>query len=98
MAEKSLVNDDAEMLGAGAAADELVELLEDVLELDDELPQPAINPATTSAGTIARFQPAMKLLLSTKAPHGGLLCPNPFRAGKPASRNLSHSGRSVHQY
>jgi hypothetical protein len=53
MAEKSLVNDEAETLGAGAAADELaLELLEVELELEDELPQAdTATPAVIASAT-----------------------------------------------
>jgi hypothetical protein len=50
MAEKSLVNDDAEMLGVEADEDveeEAAVELELALELEDELPQPAASAATT---------------------------------------------------
>ena len=63
------MNEDAEMLGAAppeAADDEVPALeleleLEFVeLELDDELPQPAMSAAATRLGTIARFQAVIK--------------------------------------
>jgi len=57
MAEKSLVNDAAEILGVApleAAAED--EELVVVLELDDELPQPAITAAAANAGTRPLFQ------------------------------------------
>jgi hypothetical protein len=70
MAEKSLVNDAAEMLGAAPpdAADDVPALelelaaaeLDFEVELDPELPQPAMTAAATSVGTIARFQAVIK--------------------------------------
>jgi hypothetical protein len=86
IAEKSLVNAAALRFGAGPLAAELdaeVALPEELeLELElDELPHPATpKAATTSVGTIARFQPVMKKLLSTKArwaPSGFCLAPIP---------------------
>jgi hypothetical protein len=67
MAEKSLVNADAETLGVAppdeAVLEELVAAL--VLELDDELPQPATTAATASMGRTARSQrTCIKNLLS----------------------------------
>jgi hypothetical protein len=74
MAEKSLVNDEAETLGAGAAADELaLELLEVELELD-ELPQadtatPAvIASATNTALLLSKCTLTSSILRCTTAP------------------------------
>jgi hypothetical protein len=93
MAEKSLVNADAEMLGA-APADVLAVLVPaaDELELDDELPQPASNPATTSAGTIARLQPAMKLLLSTEGASRWPSVSKSISPPEPGAQKSSHTG------
>jgi hypothetical protein len=69
---KSLVNEEAEMLGA-APLDELALALpeDELLELeDDELPQAAMNAAIASAGTRTRSQRGMKgTLLSLKTPY-----------------------------
>jgi hypothetical protein len=74
MAEKSLVNDEADMAAAGAlavpaaddVADAVVLALELALELeldDDELPQPAISTAASSVGANAHFPNLIELLL-----------------------------------
>jgi len=70
MAEKSFVNADAEILGVAppeAAADD--EELAVVLELEDELPQPAITTAAANAGTRAHFPTDISMSpLNTRAP------------------------------
>jgi hypothetical protein len=60
MAEKSLVNDVAEMLAAGAPPDVDVLADDDVDELELELPHPATNrpTATTSVNARARLRVA----------------------------------------
>jgi hypothetical protein len=72
MAEKSLVNDAAETVGVAppeAAADD--EELAVVLELEDELPQPAITAAAANAGTMAHFPTDISMPpLNTRAPDG----------------------------
>jgi len=67
MAEKSLVNDAAEILGVAppeAAADD--EELVVVLELDDELPQPAITAAAANAGTRPLFHTVIRISPQTR--------------------------------
>jgi hypothetical protein len=70
MAEKSLVNDAAEILGVAppeAAAED--EELVVVLELDDELPQPAITTAAANAGTRPHFPTDINISpLNARAP------------------------------
>lgn len=76
MAEKSFVNDDTETLGvalpeAAADDDELAVELAVVLELEDELPQPAITTAAANAGTRAHFPTDISMSpLNTRAPDG----------------------------
>jgi hypothetical protein len=98
IAEKVLVNDAAEMLGAGA---ELLELADDdvaeldvELELELELPQPAISAAATNVGAMARFQTAMKaLLLDTRT-----LVTRPLVFGSPwGFVTISHSSARFHR-
>jgi hypothetical protein len=67
IAEKSFVNDEAEMLGVGAAAEVLVELLVEVDELElDELPQaatPTLAPSTSATTTSLLFSKCTMTLL-----------------------------------
>jgi hypothetical protein len=99
MAEKSFVNDEA--LTFGVPPDEAVELPEDelVLELDDELPQPATTAAITSMGKTARNQrTTIKNLLSVRAlirrPPSSLLARDQDRLDRRPT--LSYPGASVH--
>jgi hypothetical protein len=69
------VNDEAETLGAGAAADELaLELLEVELELEDELPQAdtatptVIASATNTALLLSKCTLTSSILRCTTAP------------------------------
>jgi hypothetical protein len=66
IAEKSFVNDEAEMLGVGAAAAVLVEALVELDELELELPQattPTLATSTSATGNSLLFSKCTMTLL-----------------------------------